>query len=267
MEVRGKVVIVTGGALGIGRALCRCFSREGARAIVVADVNEAGAKAVAEEVQGRAVICDVRKEDDIVRLVRFAEETFGTVDLFCSNAGILVTGGVEVADKDWRRIWEINVLSHVYAARAVIPGMIKRGGGVFMITASAAGLLSQIGSAPYSVTKHAAVGLAENIDITYAEQGIKVFALCPQAVSTEMTKNGGGVAAVDGMMPPEQLADAVIEGFKREEFLILPHPEVKTYMQRKTADYDRWLKGMRRLQARFIEGAPLKERQKDGVNS
>ena len=135
MEVREKVVIVTGGALGIGRALCRCFAREGARAIIVADVNEAGAKAVAEEVQGRAVICDVRKEDDIVRLVRFAEETFGTVDLFCSNAGILVTGGVEVADNDWRRIWEINVLSHVYAVRAVIPGMIKRGGGVFMITA------------------------------------------------------------------------------------------------------------------------------------
>ncbi|MCX5818684.1 MAG: SDR family NAD(P)-dependent oxidoreductase [Deltaproteobacteria bacterium] len=259
MEVRGKVIIVTGGALGIGRALCRCFAREGARAIVVADVNEAGAKAVAEEVQGRAVICDVRKEEDIVRLVRFAEETFGTVDFFCSNAGILVIGGVEVADKEWRRIWEINVLSHVYAARAVIPGMIKRGGGVFMITASAAGLLSQIGSAPYSVTKHAAVGLAENIDITYAEQGIKVFALCPQGVSTEMTKNGGGVAAVDGLMSPEQLADAVIEGFEREEFLILPHPEVKTYMQRKTADYDRWLKGMRRLQARFLEGAPLKK--------
>jgi len=267
MEVREKVIVVTGGARGIGRALCRRFALEGARAIVAADIHEAGAKAVAEEVQGRAVICDVRKEDDIVRLVRFAEETFGTVDIFCSNAGILVAGGVEVSDQDWRRIWEINVLSHVYAARAVIPGMIERGGGVFMITASAAGLLSQIGSAPYSVTKHAAVGLAENLDITYAEQGIKVFALCPQAVSTEMTRNGGGVAAVDGMMPPEQLADTVIEGFKREEFLILPHPEVKTYMQRKTADYDRWLKGMRRLQARFVQGAPLKkQRQEDGMN-
>jgi NAD(P)-dependent dehydrogenase (short-subunit alcohol dehydrogenase family) len=259
MEVRGKVVIVTGGALGIGRALCQCFAREGARAIIVADVNEAGAKAVAEEINGRAVICDVRKEDDIIRLIRFAEETFGVVDLFCSNAGIMVIGGVEAANNDWQRIWEINVLAHVYAARAVIPGMIKRGGGAFMITASAAGLLSQIGSLPYSVTKHAAVGLAENLSITYGEQGIQVFALCPQAVETEMTRQGGGVAAVDGLMPAEQLADAVIEGFKREEFLILPHPEVKTYMQRKTTDYDRWLQGMRRLQARFIQGAPLKK--------
>jgi NAD(P)-dependent dehydrogenase (short-subunit alcohol dehydrogenase family) len=259
MEVREKVVIVTGGALGIGRALCQRFAREGARAIIVADVNEAGAKAVAEEVKGRAVICDVRKEDDIIRLIRFTEEAFGVVDIFCSNAGIIVLGGVEVANNDWQRIWEINVLAHVYAARAVIPGMIKRGGGVFMITASAAGLLSQIGSAPYSVTKHAAVGMAENLSITYGEQGIKVFALCPQAVETEMTKQGGGVAAVDGMMKPEQLAEAVIEGFKREQFLILPHPEVKTYMQRKTADYDRWLQGMRRLQARFFQGAPLKK--------
>jgi NAD(P)-dependent dehydrogenase (short-subunit alcohol dehydrogenase family) len=259
MEVRGKVVIVTGGALGIGRALCQRFAREGAQAIVVADVNEAAAKAVAEEVKGRAMVCDVSKEDDIIRLVRFAEETFGRVDLFCSNAGIIVIGGVEASNNDWQKIWEINVLAHVYAARAVFPGMIKRGGGFFMITASAAGLLSQIGSTAYSVTKHAAVGLAENLDITYGEQGIKIFALCPQAVATEMTKQGGGVAAVDGMMTAEQLADAVIEGFQKESFLILPHPEVITYMQRKTADYDRWLQGMRRLQARFIQGAPLKK--------
>jgi NAD(P)-dependent dehydrogenase (short-subunit alcohol dehydrogenase family) len=260
MEVRGKVVVVTGGALGIGRALCRRFAREGARAIIVADVNEAGAKAVAEEVKGRAVTCDVRKEADVIKAVHFAEETFGTIDFFCSNAGIVLIGGVEVANNDWQRIWEINVLAHVYTARAVFPGMIKRGGGVFMITASAAGLLSQIGSTPYSVTKHAAVGMAESLDITYGEKGIKVFALCPQAVDTEMTKEyGGGVAAVDGLMKPEQLADAVIEGFKKEEFLILPHPEVKTYMQRKADDYDRWLQGMRRLQARFFQGAPLKK--------
>jgi len=259
MEVRDKVIVVTGGALGIGRALCQRFAREGARAIIVADINEAGAKAVAEEVKGRAVICDVRKEDDIIRLVKFAKDTFGEIDLFCSNAGIIAIGGVEVANNDWQRIWEINVLAHVYAARAVIPDMIKRGGGFFMITASAAGLLSQIGSIPYSVTKHAAVGMAESISITYGDQGIKVFALCPQAVETEMTIQGGGVAAVDGLMKPEQLADAVIEGFNREEFLILPHAEVKTYMQRKTADYDRWLQGMRRLQARFFQGAPLKK--------
>lgn len=260
MEVKGKIIVVTGGALGIGRALCRRFVGDGAQAVIVADVNEAGAKAVAEEIKGRAMTCDVRKEEDIIRLVKFTEDNFGAVDFFCSNAGIMVEGGLEVANESWQRIWEINVLSHVYAARAVIPGMIKRGGGVFMITASAAGLLSQIGSMPYSVTKHAAVGMAENLAITYGNQGIKVFALCPQAVSTEMTRNTStaiSAAAVDGLMPPEQLADAVIEGFKREEFLILPHAEVKTYIQRKTADYDRWLQGMRKLQSRLIGGATL----------
>ena len=259
MEVTGKVVAVTGGACGIGEALCRRFARENARAVIVADVNEAAAKTVAAEVKGAAVFCDVRKEEDVINLVRFTEEKYGQIDLFCSNAGIMEMGAVEVANEKWQRIWEINVLSHIFAARAVLPGMIKRGGGGFMVTASAAGLLSQIGSAPYSVTKHAAIGFAENMAITYGDQGIKVFALCPQAVRTEMTRGGGGVAAVDGMMEPAQLAAAVIEGLKKEEFLILPHPEVKTYMQRKTADYDRWLQGMRRLQARFIEGAPLKK--------
>jgi NAD(P)-dependent dehydrogenase (short-subunit alcohol dehydrogenase family) len=258
MDVAGKIVVVTGGAGGIGYGLCRRFTREGAKTVIVADVNEARANAVADEIKGAAVTCDVRREEDIIRLVRFTEETFGPIDLFCSNAGIIVLGGVEVVNDDWQRIWEINVLAHVYAARAVIPRMIKRGGGAFLITASAAGLLSQIGSAPYSTTKHAAVGLAENIAITYGDQGIKVFALCPQAVRTEMTRQGGGVAALDGLMEPEQLAEAVIESIKREEFLILPHHEVRTYLQRKTADYDRWIQGMRRLQARFIQGAPLK---------
>ena len=166
---------------------------------------------------------------------------------------------MEAGNEDWKRIWEINVLSHVYAARAVLPGMIERGGGAFLVTASAAGLLSQIGSLPYSVTKHAAVGFAESIAITYGDQGIKVFLLCPQAVRSEMTSK---VAAVDGLMEPEQVADAVIESFKRDEFLILPHPEVKTYMQRKATDYDRWLQGMRKLQARFLGLAQKAIKQK-----
>ena len=259
MEVTGKVIVVTGAASGIGRGLCLRFFREGAKAIVAADVNEAGAKAVADEIKGEAVLCDVSREEDIIRLVKFAQDRYGRIDIFCSNAGILALGGYEVDNKTWQRIWEINVLSHVFAARAVLPGMLRQGGGVFMVTASAAGLLSQIGSLPYSVTKHAAVGLAENLAITYGDQGISVFALCPQAVDTEMTRQGGGVAAVDGMMKPEQLADAVIEAFRVDEFLILPHPEVKTYMQRKTSDYSRWLKGMRKLQERFVAGAPLKK--------
>lgn len=261
MEVAGKVIIVTGAASGIGRGLCLRFAKEGAKAIIAADVNEAGAKTVAAEVKGDAVLCDVRKEEDVVRLVKFTEDKYGRVDLFCSNAGIIAVGGYEVDNASWQRIWEINVLAHVFVARAAIPGMIKRGGGAIMITASAAGLLSQIGSLPYSVTKHAAVGLAENLSITYGDQGIQVFALCPQAVESEMTRQheGGGVAGVDGLMKPEQLADAVMESFTADEFLILPHKEVKTYMQRKAADYTRWLQGMRRLQERFIKGAPLKK--------
>ncbi len=259
MEVKGKVIVVTGAASGIGRALCQRFAREGAQAIVAADVNEAGAKSVADKVKGVAVACDVSKEEDMIRLAKFAEDRYGRIDIFCSNAGILALGGYEVGNDTWQRIWEINVLSHVFAARAVLPGMIRRGDGAFMVTASAAGLLSQIGSLPYSVTKHAAVGLAENLSITYGDQGISVFALCPQAVDTEMTRQGGGVAAVDGMMKPEQLADAVMEAFRADDFLILPHPEVKTYMQRKASDYSRWLKGMRKLQERYSMGAPLKK--------
>jgi NAD(P)-dependent dehydrogenase (short-subunit alcohol dehydrogenase family) len=261
MDVAGKIIIVTGAASGIGRGLCQRFAKEGAKAIIAADVNEAGAKAVADEVKGEAFACDVRKESDIINLAKFTEDKYGRIDLFCSNAGIIAIGGYEVDNEAWQRIWEINVLAHVFAARAVIPGMIKRGGGAFLITASAAGLLSQIGSLPYSVTKHAAVGLAENLSITYGDQGIQVFALCPQAVETEMTRQheGGGVAGVDGLMKPEQLADAVMEAFAADQFLILPHPEVKTYMQRKAAAYSRWLQGMRRLQERFMTGAPLKK--------
>ena len=261
MEVAGKVIIVTGAASGIGRGLCLRFAKEGAKKIIAADVNEAGAKAVAAEVKGDAVVCDVRKEEDVIRLVRFTEDKYGGLIFSVPTPVSLPSAATKWITTAWQRIWEINVLAHVFAARAVIPGMIKRGGGAIMITASAAGLLSQIGSLPYSVTKHAAVGLAENLSITYGDQGIQVFALCPQAVESEMTRQheGGGVAGVDGLMKPEQLADAVMESFAADEFLILPHKEVKTYMQRKTADYTRWLQGMRRLQERFIKGAPLKK--------
>jgi len=267
MEIAGKIIVVTGGASGIGRALCQRFAQEGAKAIVVADLNEEGARAVAQEIKGVAVGCDVSREEDVVHLVESTEERVGPIDLFCSNAGIMVPGGVEAPNEDWQKIWEINVMAHVYVARAIIPRMIERGGGALLMTASAAGLLSQIGSAPYSVTKHAAVGLAENIEITYGDQGIKVFALCPQAVRSEMTREheGGGVAGVDGLMEPEQLAEAVMEAFKADSFLILPHPEVETYMRRKTSDYDRWLKGMRKLQARFVAGVALK-REQDEAN-
>ena len=257
MQVKDKVVIVTGGASGIGRALCQRFAAEGARAVIVADVNAEGAgrvaSAIGRQTHSRPVTTDVSREEQVRELVAGVLDEFGAVDLMCSNAGIFTPGGEEVATDAWQKIWDINVMAHVFAARAVLPSMLQRGEGYLLNTASAAGLLSQIGSAPYAVTKHAAVGFAEWLAITYGDRGIKVSVLCPQAVRTEMTANtsNGGVAGVDGMLEPEQLADTVIETLAREQFLVLPHPEVLTYMQRKTSDYDRWLSGMRKLQARF----------------
>ncbi len=260
MDITGKIIVVTGGGGGIGEALCRRFSAEGAKTVVVADVNEEAARSVAEDIRGIGVHCDAGNKEDMEELILRTEERVGPVDLFCSNAGIITMGGVEVSDDQWQKIWEINVLSHIRAARILVPRMIERGGGAFMITASAAGLLSQIGSVPYSATKHAAVGLAESIAITCGDQGIQVFVLCPQAVRSDMTRqnDGGGVAAVDGLMEPEQVAQAVMQGIGNDTFLILPHPEVHTYMERKAADYDRWIRGMRRLKARYPEGADLK---------
>lgn len=257
MQVRHKVVVVTGGASGIGRALCERFAAEGASAVVVADINQAGIDEVAASIAGKtqvlAIKTDVSAEADIKSLVAQTIKAFGHIDLFCSNAGIFTIGGEEVSDEAWDRIWNINVKSHIYAARAVLPGMLARGEGYLLNTASAAGLLSQIGSAPYAVTKHAAVGFAEWLSITYGGRGIKVSVLCPQAVRTQMTANtrGGGVAGVDGMLEPDALAQTVIETLADERFLCLPHPQVLTYMQRKSADYDRWLGGMRRLQDQY----------------
>jgi len=224
----------------------------------VADLDAAGCEAVAAEVKGLAVPTDVSDPAQVRELVRRAEEAHGPIDLFCSNAGIAILGGVEVSDAEWERIWQINVMAHVYAARAVLPGMLERGSGYLLNTASAAGLLNQIGSAPYGVTKHAAVGLAEWLAITYGDRGIVVSVLCPQAVRTAMTDAGAelgdkGVdaARVDGMIEPEQCADAVVAGLAAEAFLILPHPEVVTYLRRKAEDYDRWLTGMQRFQKRL----------------
>jgi len=248
--MENKVVVVTGGAGGIGAALCRRFANINAK-VVVADIDEPAAKALADQINGMAFGCDVSKGNDIVELVRQVEAQCGQIDVFCSNAGIIVMGGVELPAAHWQRIWDINVMAHIHAAKAVLPGMMARGGGWFVCTASAAGLLSQIGSIPYSVTKHAAVGFAESLAITYGDRGIKVALVCPQAVRTAMTAQGGGVAAVDGMIEADQVAADVIVAMEQERFLVLPHPQVKDYMQRKTADYDRWIGGMQRLKKRF----------------
>ena len=252
MEAAGKVIVVTGGASGIGRALCERFAAEGAQQVVVADLNGEGAAAVAEGIGGVSRKVDVGVEADLAALIDHTESEHGPIDLFCSNAGIGLGEGLAEPDAVWDAIWRVNTMAHVWAARHLVPRMIARGGGYLLNTASAAGLLTQIGSVTYAVTKHAAVALAEWIAITHGRDGIKVSVLCPQAVRTAMTADGPGVAGVDGMIEPEQAADAVIEALREERFLVLPHPEVAEYMRRKATDYDRWLHGMRRLQERFV---------------
>lgn len=248
MDLSNRIVVVTGAASGIGRALARRFARAGARTVVCADLNESGAQAVARDIGGHAFCVDVAKESQIIDLIEHVETAIGPIDLFCSNAGILTLGGVEVPDAQWQRIWDINVMSHVRAARHLVPRMIERGGGYLLNTASAAGLLNQIGAAPYGVSKHAAVGLAEWLAISYGDRGIGVSLLCPQAVRTEMTRGfETGVASIDGMLDPEPVADACLEAIEQNRFLVLPHPEVAEYIRHKAADYDRWIGGMRKL--------------------
>jgi NAD(P)-dependent dehydrogenase (short-subunit alcohol dehydrogenase family) len=252
MKLQNKVVVVTGGGNGIGRALCRRFAAEGAKAVVVADIDIDAARKVAGEIGGHEYSVNVASESDIQLLVDDVLKKHGQIDLFCSNAGIGVEGDCDVKDRDWQRIWDVNVMAHVYASRSVLPGMLARKEGYLLQTVSAAGLLTQIGSAPYAVTKHGALALAEWLSITYGDRGIKVSALCPQGVKTRMLERaefGGGTFLLEGALEPEQVAEAVVKGLDEEHFLILPHPEVLEYMRRKTGDYDRWLRGMRRLQA------------------
>lgn len=276
MNIQGRIVVVTGGASGIGRALCRAFAAQGAAGVVVSDINGEGAAAVAAELSDTGtkaigVRTDVSRYGDVQALVAEAESAFGPVDIFCANAGIIVVGGPEASDEDWDRIWSINVKAHIYAARALLPSMLERGEGYIVTTASAAGLLTQLGSAPYSVTKHAAVAFAEWLSITYGDRGVRVSCLCPQGVWTGMTgapaggdsavpgappppdgpagPSGKGTAMSDGILSAETVADAVIAAIGEERFLILPHPEVATYEQRRAGDRERWLRGMRRAQA------------------
>lgn len=252
MELKDKIIVVTGAASGIGRAMCVRYAEEGAKHIACVDRDLAGAEETAKMMGGKAYQVDVAVKDQITGMIDAIEADAGPIDLFCSNAGISVAGGVEVEDDEWQRIWEINVMSHVWAARHLVPLMSARGGGYLLNTSSAAGLLNQIGSAPYGVTKHAAVGLAEWLALTYGDQGIKVSVLCPQAVRTEMTRgHEDHVAAINGMMEPEPVAEACVQTIRDETFLVLPHPEVVQYMRNKTDNYDRWIGGMRKLNRRF----------------
>jgi NAD(P)-dependent dehydrogenase (short-subunit alcohol dehydrogenase family) len=243
MNLAGKIVVVTAAAQGIGAALAARFAREGAKAVVATDIK-----------QGPDIVpCDVSREEDIIRLIDDTETRVGPIDLFCSNAGIAVLdpdwdNPASAPDEGWARSWAVNIMAHVYAARHLVPRMSARGGGYFLQTVSAAGLLSQIGSGPYSATKHAALGFAENLAIASRDRGIKVSVLCPQGVDTAMLAGiDRGVPDMDGVLTPEAVAEAVVAGLDAERFLILPHPEVATYVRRKAEDPDRWLSGMARL--------------------
>ena len=253
MKIKDKTIVITGAASGIGKALAACFHKLGAANLILADVSEGPLKQLAAALDASARICDVSNEQDVIDLVRYAEDKYEHIDLFCANAGILRIGGIETSNADWEKTMAVNVTSHLYAARAALPKMIERGQGYFLITASAAGLLNQIGSISYGVSKHAALAVAEWLQITHGHQGIKVSALCPQAVESQMTAGfeNGGVAGIDGMLSAEYVADSVVETLDKEEFLVLPHPNVRQYFQLKAGDYDRWLAGMEKLNQKF----------------
>ncbi len=259
MELRGKVVVITGGGNGIGEAMARRFTHEGAAAVVVADLDGDAALAVAEEIGGRAVEVDVADPAQVTELIDSTKRDHGRIDLFCANAGVGTFGGVEVADDDWQRCWDVNVMAHVFAARALLPDWREQATGYLLHTASAAGLLTNIGTAPYSVTKHAVVGLAEWLSMTHGDAGVRFSCLCPMGVRTNLLLAGedeaaGAVVLSQGVIEPEDCAEAVVAGLATEEFLILPHPEVAEFFLRKASDHDRWLAGMRRLQAVIEEG-------------
>ena len=254
MDLGGKHIVVTGGAGGIGRALLRRFAAEGARALVVADRELEAAREIAAEVDGLAVKLDAGAEDSVHELIATATEAAGPIDIFISNAGVPgAMGGPEAPDDVWDEAWRVNVMAHVWASRALLPEMIARGDGYLVNTASAAGLLTQVSSLVYSVTKHAAVSLAEWLAIEYRDAGVRVSCICPQGVRTPMLElamdepAGAAALASGGLIEPEDVADAVVAGLREERFLILPHENVKGFMALKGSDPERWLKGMRRL--------------------
>ena len=270
MELANRVVVVTGGGSGIGAGLAMAAAQAGARHVVVADLDGDAAQAVATSVGGTAVALDVRDEAAVVELVRSTESAHGGIDLFCSNAGFVTQGGVEAPDEILEAMWQVHVLAHLYTARAVLPSMIDRGEGYLLNTASAAGLLTQIGSLGYTITKHAAVALSEWLAITHHHQGIRVSVLCPQAVRTNITSNSPdprvanpsadgplGVASADSVLEVGDVARLCVEAVAAERFLVLPHPEVAGYVVQKAEDIDRWMAGMRRFQARLYEDLPL----------
>lgn len=254
MELKDKVVVITGGSGGIGRAMAKAFIAEGAKAVMLADLNAEAVRAAAREIGCDGMACDVTQESQIQALVKHTVDKYGPIDLFCSNAGAGGKGTLTDASNEvWQQQWDLHVMSHLYAARAVLPSMIERGAGYLLNTASAAGLLAALGSGPYSVTKSAAVKLAEFLSITHGDDGIRVSVLCPQGVNTAMAPKRLGDGQTDGIIEPEQLAQTVVQTLREERFYVLPHPEVEEYVRRKGDNIDRWLLGMRRLRRRSLQ--------------
>ena len=250
MKIENKVIVVTGGSGGIGRALAASFIHEKAKVVILLDINFDKFESKNHNLISK--ICDVTDEKELTKIIDEINHEFGLVDIFCSNAGILSLGNEQTSIKDWNKNWDLHVMSHVFAAKKLIPEMLKRGSGYFVNTSSAAGLLSHIDSVTYSTTKHAAIGFAEWIAITYGKQGIGVSILCPQAVETAMTKGREKeVSALDGMMKPEQVALDVIKAIKEESFLISPHNQVIGYFQNKANNYSRWIGGMQKLRQKL----------------
>lgn len=265
MQIQGRTAFVTGAGRGIGRAVCREFVRRGAAGIVVADLDRDLARATAAEIGGLDLQCDVADPQAMAAAVAAAERHYGRIDILFSNAGfgaarLDLDDALSAPDATWQRMWDVHVMAHVRASRAVLPGMLERGSGCLVNVASAAGLLSQAGDTPYSVTKHAAVGLAESLAITYGDRGIQVSVVCPQYVATAIigADEGTPPGSLPGVLTVDQAATAIADGIERGGFLILTHPEVLGYFQRKTSDYDRWLGGMRRLRDGLRSGGFLK---------
>ncbi len=256
MDIRGRVVVVTGAGRGIGAAMCRQFAAAGAELVVVSDRDEEAAMSVASGLgtAGWAVRCDVAVESEVQGLVTQVLERVGRIDIFCSNAGITVKGGVEATNEEWQRMWDVNVMSRIYAARAVVPGMLQQGRGYFVQTASAAGLLTEIGSASYSVTKHADLALAEWLSVCYGREGIRVSCVCPLGVETDMLDDDDPVHRYLHLhsITANAAAAEILRGIELETFLILPHPEVLEFYRLKGENYDRWLRGMQRLRQKLV---------------
>jgi NAD(P)-dependent dehydrogenase (short-subunit alcohol dehydrogenase family) len=256
VNVRGSGTVVTGGGGGIGRAIARKLAAAGAR-VVVNDRDPAAAEAVATEIGGWAAPADVSTAGGIGRLIAAAREHVGEIEIYCSNAGVAAGTGEDSPEEIWQRSWDVNVMAHVRASRALIPGWLARGRGRFVVTASAAGLLTMLGTAPYSVTKHAAVGYAEWLAATYGHRGLQVHCICPQGVRTSMLSGSGRAGDVvlqQTAIEPEAVADALLDGMTDGRFLILPHPEVAGYYTLRASDTDKWLHGMNHLQQRIEEG-------------